>query len=347
MNIKLGISELVENKDISKTDINIIMREIMQGNITPAQFGSFVTALRIKGETPEEIAGMAEAMREFSEKIITKLPVIDTCGTGGDGKKWFNISTAVSFVVAGAGIPVAKHGNRAMSGSSGSADVLEVLGVNIMLDSSDVKKCLEEIGIGFMFAQKFHPAMKFAGPLRPEIGIRTIFNLLGPLTNPANAKKQIIGTVNTNNAEKIAKALKILDTENSMVLNSNSGADEIDIEGNTTIFQVTKNTLKRRRTRPADFGLPEGKSTHLISNSSKESAKIILDIFDGSGSDINSSVEEISRRNCVIINSAAAILVSGLSDSFQDAAMVATDSIDSGSAKLKLNNLIDITTKMK
>ena len=192
MNIKLGISELVENKDISKTDINIIMREIMQGNITPAQFGSFVTALRIKGETPEEIAGMAEAMREFSEKIITKLPVIDTCGTGGDGKNWFNISTAVSFVVAGAGIPVAKHGNRAMSGSSGSADVLEVLGVNIMLDPSDVKKCLEEIGIGFMFAQKFHPAMKFAGPLRPEIGIRTIFNLLGPLTNPANTKKQII-----------------------------------------------------------------------------------------------------------------------------------------------------------
>lgn len=345
MNIKEAIELLVNNKNISKTDTSKIMYQIMNDEITPAQFGAFVTALRMKGETPEEIAGMVETMRTLSLRVTTKLPVIDTCGTGGDGKGWFNISTAVAFVVAGVGIPVAKHGNRAMSGSTGSADVLEKLGVTISLDAINVKKCIEKIGIGFMFAQIFHPSMKFAGPLRPQIGIRTIFNLLGPLTNPASVKRQVIGAANIDNAEKIAKTLKILKTEHSLVVNSISGADEIDIEGDTTLFQVNKNNVKRRRTRASDFGLPEGKRSHLITKSSEESAEIIKKIFDGAGAEKNNlSSPETSRRNCVIINAASAIYISGFSNSFQDAAIIAADSIDSGAAKHKLNKLIEISS---
>jgi len=345
MNIKEGIQRTVEGNDLSKSNASEIMREILTGKATPAQFGSFVTALRVKGETPEEIAGMVQTMREFSLHVETNVPVIDTCGTGGDSKGWFNISTATALVVAGADIPVAKHGNRAMSGSTGSADVLELLGVNISHGPEVIKESIEKIGIGFMFAQVFHPAMKFAGPLRPEIGIRTIFNILGPLTNPAKAKRQVIGTSDQVTAKKIAETLKILGTEYSMVVHSESGADEIDIEGSTLIYQVTNKTSKRRRTRPADFGLPEGSNSDLIAKSTEESAAFIREILDGSGSGHNPTPSpEVSRRNVVIINAAAAILIAEKANSFQDAAFIASNSIDSGSAKLKLNLLINATS---
>ena len=205
------------------------MNEIMSGEVTPAQFGAFIMAMKMKGETPIEIAGLATAMREKSLKIDLDEPLLDTCGTGGDGLKTFNISTAVAFVVAGAGIKVAKHGNRAISGSSGSADALEELGVKITLTPYSVKKCIQEIGIGFIFAQSFHPAMKFASPLRKEIGIPTIFNILGPLTNPAGASNQLIGISNYESAEKVSEALKILGTENSIVVYGHNNLDEIII----------------------------------------------------------------------------------------------------------------------
>ena len=262
MNIKTAIKYLVQNKDLSEKEAQEVMFEIMTDKVTPAQFGSFITALKIKGETAFEIAGMAKAMRSVSLKIDLKQNLLDTCGTGGSGLNWFNISTACAFVISGAGIKIAKHGNKAISGKSGSADVLSELGVNISLKPEQVKRCIEDIGIGFLFAQTFHPAMKFAGPLRPQIGIPTIFNFLGPLTNPANASNQVLGVSNIDFVEKIAKALEILGTKYSFVVHSESGADEIDVEGNTLVYQINQNGIKRRKTRAADFGLPEGRREH-------------------------------------------------------------------------------------
>ncbi len=349
MDIKQGIQAIVDGgADLSQDEAADVMRQIMSGDATPAQFGAFVTALRMKGETPEEIAGMARVMREVSLHVETDLPVVDTCGTGGDNKGWFNISTAAAFVVAGAGVPVAKHGNRAMSGSSGSADALEAMGVNIGLSPEGVKRCIEDVGIGFMFAQAFHPAMKFAGPLRPQIGIRTVFNLLGPMTNPAGATKQVIGVSDLQTAEKIAKALALLGTESSLVVHGESGADEVDIEGHTLIYQVSPDAMKRRRTRAADFGLPECTRDHLVVSSTDESVRRIRDVFDGNGGGHNAppSVER-SSYTAVVINAATALYAAGEAVSFQDACQMAQDSIKSGAAKTKLEQLAELSQKLE
>ncbi len=349
MDIKQGIQAIVDGgADLSQDEAADVMRQIMSGEVTSAQFGSFVTALRMKGETPEEIAGMARVMREVSLHVKTDLPVIDTCGTGGDNKGWFNISTAAAFVVAGAGVPVAKHGNRAMSGSSGSADALEALGVNIALSPEGVKRCIEDVGIGFMFAQEFHPAMKFAGPLRPQIGIRTVFNLLGPMTNPAGATRQVIGVSDPQTAEKIAKALSLLGTESSLVVHAESGADEVDVEGHTLIYQVSPDAMKRRRTRPADFGLPEATRDHLVVGSTDESVRRIRDVFEGKGGGHNAppSVDR-SSYTAVVINAAAALYAAGKAVSFQDACQMAQDSIKSGAAKTKLEQLAELSQRLE
>jgi len=344
MNIQQAIQTVVEGTDLEQDQAGDAMREIMSGEATPAQFGAFVTAMRMKGETPYEIAGMASIMREVSLHIDAGNDVVDTCGTGGSGLNWFNISTASAFVVAGAGVPVAKHGNRAMSGSSGSADVLESLGVNIGLGPDGVKACFNQVGIGFMFAQTFHPAMKFAGPLRPQLGIRTIFNFLGPLTNPAGATRQVLGVSDAAFAEKIAKALEILGTDYAFVVNAESGADEVDIEGHTLIYQVNSDGVKRRRTRPADYGLQEGKREHLIVESIEHSGQIIKDIFSGAGAGHNPPVApETSQRNVVVLNSATALMAAGKAVAFQEAAAMAQDSIDSGAAQEKLTSLIKVS----
>ena len=344
MNIQQAIQAAVDGVDLSQQDAADAMRSIMSGDATPAQFGAFVTALRMKGETPYEIAGMASVMREVSLHVDTESDTVDTCGTGGSGLNWFNISTASAFVVAGAGVSVAKHGNRAMSGSSGSADVLETLGVNITLGPEGVKNCIAEAGIGFMFAQAFHPAMKFAGPLRPQIGIRTIFNFLGPLTNPAGATRQVIGVSDSAYAQKIAKALEILGTVYAFVVHAESGGDEVDIEGQTLIYQVNSDGVKRRRTRPADFGLPEGERDHLVIDSVEHSAEIIRGIFAGEGGGHNAPVApETSRRNVVVLNSATALMAAGKATAFQEASAMAQDSIDSGAAQAKLNELIKVS----
>ncbi len=344
MNIQQAIQAAVDGVDLSQEDAADAMRSIMSGDATPAQFGAYVTALRMKGETPYEIAGMATAMREVSLHIDTDTDLLDTCGTGGSGLNWFNISTASAFVVAGAGVPVAKHGNRAMSGSSGSADVLETLGVNIMLGPDGVKNCIAETGIGFMFAQAFHPAMKFAGPLRPQIGIRTIFNFLGPLTNPAGATRQVVGVSDATFAHKIAQALEILGTRYAFVVHAESGGDEVDVEGQTLIYQVNSDGVKRRRTRPADFGLPEGKRDHLVTDSVEDSAEIIRGIFAGEGGGHNAPVSpETSRRNVVVLNSATALMAAGKATAFQEASAIAQDSIDSGAAQASLSALVKVS----
>ncbi|MSQ07918.1 MAG: anthranilate phosphoribosyltransferase [Dehalococcoidia bacterium] len=340
MNIQQGIQAIVEGKSLDLDGAASVMSQIMDGQATPAQTAAFITALRMKGETPEEIAGMARAMREKSLHVEVNVPVVDTCGTGGDGKKWFNISTCAAFVVAGAGVAVAKHGNRAMSGSSGSADALEKLGVKITLSPEGVKRCIEEAGVGFMFAQAFHPAMKHAGPVRREIGIRTVFNVLGPLTNPAGAKRQIIGIADEAMAEKVAKALALLGTDYAMIVHAMSGADEIDVEGETLIYQVTPDALKRRRTRPADFGLPEGSRDHLVVPSVDQSVTVIRGVLAGKGGQHNMppSVER-SARNVVVMNAAAALVAAGRANSFNDGAEMAQESIDSGKARQKLEQL--------
>tara|TARA_B100000214_G_C23971562_1_gene630419 strand:+ start:217 stop:1263 length:1047 start_codon:yes stop_codon:yes gene_type:complete len=347
MNIKTAIKYLVQNKDLSEKEAQEVMFEIMTDKVTPAQFGSFITALKIKGETAFEIAGMAKAMRSVSLKIDLKQSLLDTCGTGGSGLNWFNISTACAFVISGAGIKIAKHGNKAISGKSGSADVLSELGVNISLKPEQVKRCIEDIGIGFLFAQTFHPAMKFAGPLRPQIGIPTIFNFLGPLTNPANASNQVLGVSNIDFVEKIAKALEILGTKYSFVVHSESGADEIDVEGNTLVYQINQNGIKRRKTRAADFGLPEGRREHLIIDDISQSSKKIKKVLAGEGRSerINLS-EDTSCRNIVIMNAAAGIISAGKANAFQEAAEIAKDSIDSGNANKKLEELVKISQEL-
>ena len=345
-NIIEAIKLISKNEDLSFELANSTMDEIMRGDVTPAQFGSFIMGLKMKGETSTEIAGLATGMREKSLKVELDEPLLDTCGTGGDGLKTFNISTSVAFVVAGAGVKVAKHGNRAISGSSGSADVLEEMGVKITLSPYSVKKCIEDIGIGFIFAQSFHPAMKFASPLRREVGVPTVFNILGPLTNPAGASNQLIGISNYEAAEKVAEALKILGTKNSLVVNGHNNLDEVSIEGNTTIWQVSRDSVKRRRARISDFGLPESNLTNLVVDSISESAETIKDIFDGKGSDPLDNSPIASRRNAVVINSASALVASGKTDSFHDAAEMAKISIDSGAAQSKLLELINLSNKM-
>jgi anthranilate phosphoribosyltransferase len=340
MNIQQAIQTVVEGRSLSSDEAAAVMAQVMDGQATPAQVASFITALRMKGETPEEIAGFARSMRERSLRVAVNVPVIDTCGTGGDNKRWFNISTCAAFVVAGAGVAVAKHGNRAMSGTSGSADVLEKLGVKVALSPGGVKRCIEEAGIGFMFAQAFHPAMKYAGPVRREIGIRTVFNVLGPLTNPAGARRQVIGVADEVMAEKIAKALALLGTDYALIVHAMSGADEVDVEGETLLYQVTPDAMKRRRTRPADFGLPEGSRDHLVATSIEHSAQTIRAVLAGEGGKHNTPPSpERSARNVVVLNAAAALVAAGKAQSFNEGAELAQVSIDSGAAREKLARL--------
>src|SRR6185295_1004302 len=246
MSIRDHIIQVVRGGDLSQEQAATAMEEIMTGVATPAQIAAFLTALHLKGETDAEIAGMAEVMREKSLHVHYDGPLLDTAGTGGDAAGTFNISTTASFIAAGAGATVAKHGNRAMSSVCGSADVLEGLGVNIELDAEGVARCLRAAGIGFMFAPKFHPAMRYAGPVRREIGIRTAFNILGPLTNPARARHQVLGVADAALAEKLARALARLDTVHALVVHGHGGLDELSLSGPNLVFEVRGGEEPRR-----------------------------------------------------------------------------------------------------
>ena len=236
--IKEAIGNLVSGNSLTMEEASSVMKEIMDGEATQAQLGAFLVALRLKGETPEEVAGFASVMREKSLRVSLSGPLVDIVGTGGDGSNTFNISTTSAFVAAGAGLKVAKHGNRAMSSRCGSADVLEALGVKIELTPQQVQQCVENVGIGFMFAQAFHPAMKYAASPRREIGIRTVFNILGPLTNPAGAQYQVIGVPNEEIGDKIALALCHLDIKRALVVHGLNGIDELSISGTSSVWEV-------------------------------------------------------------------------------------------------------------
>lgn len=336
MNIREAIAAVVARRDLTQAEAASVMEEIMSGTATPAQIGAFLTALHMKGETDAEIAGMAAVMREKATHVYFDGPVIDTCGTGGDGAHTFNISTTAAFVAAGAGLTVAKHGNRAMSSVCGSADVLEGLGVQIELDAEGVARCLREAGIGFMFAPKFHPAMRFAGPVRREIGIRTVFNILGPLTNPARARYQVLGVASAALAEKLAYALSRLDTVHALVVHGDGGVDELTLSGPNLIFDVRAGQVPRQMlVAPEDVGLPRAPQDALRGGDVAYNVAIVRAILSGE--------EHGPRRDVVLFNAAAAMVAGDLAPDLATGVAMARHSIDSGRALERLNQMIAVS----
>jgi anthranilate phosphoribosyltransferase len=332
--IKEAIKKLVENESLTIDEASAVMEEIMSGETTPSQLASFITALRLKGETADEIIGLARTMKVKAIPVVFNQPSLDTCGTGGDCAGTFNISTAAAFVAAGAGIKVAKHGNRAMSSQCGSADVLEALGVKIELNAEQVKKCMEEAGIGFMFAPTFHPAMKYAADTRREIGIRTVFNILGPLTNPAGARYQVLGVTNDALVEKLALVLRGLGCEHALVVHGEDGIDECTITGQTHICEVNNGEVNCYYVTPEDFGLSKDSAVSLKGGSAQENARLLRRILDG---------EKIPQRNVVLINAAAALVAGNIAKNLKEGFKLAEEVIDSGSAKMKLEQMIEVS----
>ncbi len=329
--IKEAIRTLVEGNSLAMEQAEKVMQEIMDGEATPSQFGAFVTALRLKGETVDEIIGLAKTMRAKSVPLNIDGPLVDTCGTGGDAAGTFNISTAAAFIAASAGLKVAKHGNRAMSSKCGSADVFEALGIKIDCDAEGVKRCIEEVGIGFIFAVIFHPAMKYAAPPRREIGIRTVFNILGPLTNPAGAQAQVIGVADGKMAKRIALALKGLGCKHGLVVHGESGMDEIAISGRTFVYEVRDGNIKSYHISPADFGLAEYNLDEIKGGTAEENAEILRKILAG---------ERSPRREVVLMNAAAALVAGDKTEDLMQAYKMAEEEIDSGRAMAKMEQLV-------
>ncbi|MFC1908017.1 anthranilate phosphoribosyltransferase [Chloroflexota bacterium] len=332
--IKEAIQALISGRSLTVDESALVMEEIMQGKSTPAQFGAFVTALRIKGETVDEIVGLAKTMRAKAIPVSIAEPVVDTCGTGGDGSHTFNISTASAFVTAGAGLKVAKHGNRAMSSHCGSADVLESLGVKIDLTAKQVQRCIQEVGIGFMFAPIFHPAFKYAVAPRREIGIRTVFNILGPLTNPAGARAQVLGVADGLLLEKLTLALKTLGCHHALVIHGEDGLDEITITGKTRVCELKADGINSYSISPGDFGLPQASLDSLEGSTLEENANLLRRVLAGTPG---------PQLDVVLMNAAAALLVGESIQTLKQGVVLAKEVIDSGHALAKLEQLIEFS----
>lgn len=331
------IQKLVEGKNLSGEEITGAMSFIMEGNATQAQIGSFITALRMKGETIEEITGCARVLREKADVIKPQAGYyIDTCGTGGDGTNSFNISTASAFVAAAGGVHVAKHGNRSVSSRSGSADVLEALGVKIALEPEQVRQCVDNVGIGFIFAQAFHKSMKHAAGPRRELGIRTVFNIIGPLSNPANAKGQLMGVFDEDLTEPLANVLKNLDVERGLVVHGLDGMDEITTICGTKVSELKDGKVKNYEISPEKFGIERVAKEELKGGDSSENAEIIKAVFRGMIG---------AKRDVVLMNSAAALYVGKAAESLGEGIEKAKRLIDSGSAMGKLEELIQYTNR--
>jgi len=335
--IKEAIQALVSGRSLTMEEAASVMEEIMEGEATPAQFGAFVTALRLKGETVDEIIGLARTMRARAVPVTVAEPVVDTCGTGGDGSHTFNISTAAAFVAAGAGLKVAKHGNRAMSSHCGSADVLEALGVRIDLNAEQVQKCLEEVGMGFMFAPIFHPAMKYAAVPRREIGIRTVFNILGPLTNPAGAKAQLVGVPGESLVEKLASVLQGLGCQHALVVHGEDGLDEITVTGKTRVCELKAGSISSYSVSPEDFGLSRAGLDGLRGSTASENAALLRSILAGI---------QGPQRDSVLMNAGAVLLAGDSVEALQQGVALATEVIDSGHALAKLEQLVEFSQSL-
>ena len=324
---------VIDSGILSFDEAAAVMEEIMDGSPTEAQFGAFVAALSVRGEDAEEIAGMATVMRRRARAVdAPEADMVDTCGTGGDGKNTYNISTAAAFVIAGAGAKVAKHGNRAATSRSGSADVLEALGVKIDLPPEAVANCISAAGIGFMFAPSYHPAMKFAAPLRREIGIRTVFNILGPLTNPAGARRQVLGVGRPELVEKMAGVLDRLQTDHALVVHGHEGLDELSISGASSVAEVRGGESRQYDVTPESVDLERSPIESIGGGDAGENAEIIRSIFAG---------EAGPRRDVLLLNSAAGLVVAGIANELSDGVGIAGESIDSGAAAAKLDGLVE------
>ena len=334
MDIREAIDVVVSGQSLAMDQAAAVMRQIMQGEATPAQLGSFLTALRIKGESTEEIAGMATVMREFSLKVHVDGTLVDSVGTGGDGSNTFNISTAAALVAAGAGVRIAKHGNRAASGSCGAADVLEALGVRIELSPEGVELCITEGGIGFMFAQAYHPSMRHAGPVRREIGIRTVFNILGPLTNPAAAQRQLIGVAFPQLGGQMAEVMRVLGSERTLVVHGYGGLDEIALDGDTTVWELRDGEVESWTFSPDNVGLGRWTIDDLRGGDPPDSAAMMRRLLDGEGGPI---------RDAVLLNTAGVLLAAGRAGSIPEGIQAAAQAIDSGAARHKLEALIALS----
>jgi anthranilate phosphoribosyltransferase len=335
MTIREAIEKLVNRINLSEAETIEVMNQIMTGEASPLQVAAFLTALRMKGESVEEITGAARVMREKAHRVnVGAKTVLDTCGTGGDQKGTFNISTTAAFVLAGAGVNVAKHGNRSVSSQSGSADVLAALGVKVDAPKERVEQCIARIGIGFLFAPLLHEAMKYAVQPRRDIGIRTIFNILGPLTNPALATHQLIGIYNAEMVEMIARVLKNLGSARAMVVHGLEGLDEISLCGPTKVAELRDGEVKEYSVEPEQFGLKRCRLEELHGGNPEQSAVIVRGILEGAKG---------STRDVVLLNSGAALCVSGKAATIQDGIRLAGESIDSGKARQKLAQLVEMT----
>jgi anthranilate phosphoribosyltransferase len=326
------LTKLLGQNDLSSDEMLALMRQMMAGELTPAQIAAVLVALRMKGESVEEIAAAAQVMRELSTKvdIADTVHLVDTCGTGGDGIQTFNVSTVSAFVAAAAGARVAKHGGRSVSSTCGSADVLEALGVNVNLTPQQVAACVDQIGIGFMFAPNHHSAMKHAAPVRRELGVRTLFNLLGPLTNPAGAKNQVMGVFDKNLTAKLAHVLNRLGSQHVMVVHGADGMDEISFSGDTYVAELKAGKVTEYTLNPAQFGMPVHDAGSIRVNDAQESKAIILKVLEG---------QKGAARDIVLLNAGAAIYVAGVADDLQAGVDKAALAIDSGSAAAKLADL--------
>ena len=336
--IREGIQKLIENTNLTLDESSEIMREIMSGKTTNAQTAAFLTALRMKGETVEELIAFVSVMRKNCCQIQPHVQgrLVDTCGTGGDKIKTFNVSTMAAFVIAGAGIPVAKHGNRAVTSKSGSADVLEKIGLNLNVEPYAVQGFIEKVGVGFMFAPAFHPAMKYAAETRREIGVRTVFNVLGPLTNPACANAQLLGVYDPKLVAPMANALGQLGCEEAMVVHGLDGLDEISTVGKTVIAHLKEGKVTEKKMDPTDFGVKKATVADLQSLTVEESAEILFKILKGK------SLGD-AKADFVMVNSAAGIIVGGKANDFKEGIEIARESILSGAAFAKLKGLVEVS----
>lgn len=335
MNIQTAIQHLVDHQDLSQTAMNQVMQSIMTGQTTSAQIAGFLVALRMKGETTTEITAAAQVMRELSKKVMVEpTHLVDTCGTGGDTSGTFNISTASTFVIATAGGRVAKHGNRSVSSKSGSADVLEAAGVNLAITPDQVAECINELGVGFLFAQKHHSAMKHAIAPRKELKIRTIFNLLGPLTNPANAPYQVLGVFSRDWLRPMAEVLQALGSKHVMVVHAEDGLDEISLAAPTRVVELKDDTILEYSIEPEDFGFCRQSLRSIQVETAEESLQKIHQALSG---------EESAARDIVALNAGAAIYVCGLEKTLQLGIERALNILNQGAAKQKLIQLVNKT----
>lgn len=342
IDIKHVIQTVVDGDELNTAEAASAMNAIMSGQVTDAQIGALVTGLRMKGETVDEIAGFAQAMRNHALRVNVdsdEKPLLDTCGTGGDHSNSFNISTTATFLIAAAGVRIAKHGNRAASSRCGSADLLEGLSVAVELSPEKVVESVERVGIGFMFAPAFHPAMRFVGPARREIGIRTIFNVLGPLTNPAGAKHQLIGVGHPDIAVKLAAVLGKLDSQHAVLVHSEEGLDEVGIKGSTQIteYDAQVGQIETYEVSPEDFGLERGAPEALVGGDVAENVRITLSILNG---------EQGPRRSVTLMNAGAGIYAADAAESFEEGVRMAAEAIDSGRALQKMEDLVRVTQEL-